>query len=269
MPYDDLGDAAIAAHDRQRQLPAEAHRAIFESLCAHLRGRGRCLDAGVGTGSIAVPLAAAGIPVVGVDVSRAMLDALRTKAGETSLPLTRGDLARLPFCSGAFGAALAANVFHLIPAWRVAVAELVRVVCPGGLLLVNLGSGGPSDGPGASVLARFQEFLGGEWTQGQSEVGPHDASEFEGALLWHGVTVLPAIEIRYQQTSTLEAVIARLEHNVFARPKSIDQPTMHEAAAATRAWARERFGALDEPLVSEHVISYRIFQLPPEIVSRA
>ncbi len=162
MRYDHLSEATIVAHERQRRLPAEAHRALVGGLCAHLRGRGRCLDAGVGTGSVALPLVRAGIPVVGVDLSRPMLDALRAKCGgAAALPLIRGDLTRLPIREGAFGAALAANVFHLITAWRAAVAELVRVVRSGGLLLVNLGSGGPATGRDALVHAKSREFLGG------------------------------------------------------------------------------------------------------------
>lgn len=147
MADDHLDEAAIAAHDRQRRLPVAAQRALVAGLHAHLHARGPCLDAGIGTGSVALPLVEAGIPIVGVDRSGAMLDALRAKAGGTApLPLVRGDLLQLPFRTAAFGAALVANVFHLIPAWRTAVAELVRVVAPGGLLLVNLGSGGGRHG---------------------------------------------------------------------------------------------------------------------------
>ncbi|MDP9363688.1 MAG: class I SAM-dependent methyltransferase, partial [Chloroflexota bacterium] len=140
MDDERITEAGIAAHDRQRSLPAEAERAMIEGLRVRLAGRGRCLDAGVGTGAVALPLARAGIPLVGLDRSRAMLGALVAKGdGGPPFPLVRGDLVRLPFVDGAFGAAVAANVFHLIAAWREATAELVRVVGPGGLLLVNLG----------------------------------------------------------------------------------------------------------------------------------
>ncbi len=263
MHDDQLGEAAIAAHDRQRRLPAAAQRALVDGLGAHLRGRRRCLDAGIGTGSVALPLVEAGIPLVGVDRSRAMLDALRTKCGVAPIPLVQGDLTRLPFGDGAFGAALAANVFHLIAAWRVAVAELVRVVRAGGLLLVNLGSGGQGAVHGALILAKFREILGGAWPADAESVGPRDVAEFEACVLGLGATVLPPVDVRFRRHSTLEEAITRLEHNPFARPSGIDDRALSRAAAATRSWARERFGPLDLPHASEQVITYRIYQLQP------
>lgn len=259
---DHLGEEAIAAHDRQRLLPAEAQRALVAGLRANLRGRGRCLDAGVGTGSVALPLARAGVPLVGIDLSRAMLDALRAKAGGAmSLPLVRGDLVRLPFRDGAFGAALAANVFHLIAAWRGAVAELVRIVRPGGLLIVNLGSGRPDDEASASVLAYFHETLGGVYPPGGEAGGLRDAADFDACLASHRAEMLAPLVIRFPRTATLEDVIARLEHNVFAWPSDLDEAKLHRAAAETRAWARGRFGPLDVPQLRERVMTYRLYRL--------
>jgi SAM-dependent methyltransferase len=228
-----------------------------------LHGRGLCLDAGVGTGSIALPLVEAGIPVVGVDRSRAMLDALRAKCGgATPLPLIHGDLAHLPFPDGAFGAALAANVFHVIPAWQAAVAELVRVVRPGGLLLVNLGASGLATEEGELIMNRFRAFLGEAWSPAMDAVGPQNVAEFDACVFAHGATLLPPLEMRFRQSSTLDGMITRLEHNVFARPATIDDAALRRAASATRVWARERFGPLDAPRWNERVIAYRIYQLP-------
>ncbi len=270
MRDEQLGEVAIAAHDRQRRLPADTQRALVDGLSAHLRGRRHCLDAGIGTGSVALPLVEAGIPLVGVDRSRAMLDVLRAKRGMSALiPLAQGDLTRLPFRDGVFGAALAANVFHLIADWHVAVAELVRVVCGDGLLLVNLGSGGAGTVHGALILATFREFLGGAWPAAADAVGPRDAAEFEACALGIGAAVLPPVEVRFRRSVTLDEAIARLEHNPFARPSGIDDRALSRAAAATRTWARERFGPLDLPHPSEQVITYRIYRLPPPTAGMA
>jgi SAM-dependent methyltransferase len=257
-----ISQEAIAAHDRQRALPDTAQRALIEGLCAHLHGRGLCLDAGVGTGSIALPLVEAGIPVVGVDRSQAMLDALQAKCGGAApFPLVQGDLTHLPLGEGAFGAALAANVFHLIPAWQAAVAELVRVVRQGGLLLVNLGASGLATEEGELIMDRFRQLLGEAWSPAMDAVGPRSVAEFDACVLAHGATLLPPFEIRFQQTSTLAGMITRLEHNVFARPATIDDAALRRAAAATRVWARKQFGQLDAPRWNERVITYRIYQL--------
>ena len=58
-----------------------------------LAGDGRALEFAIGTGRVAVPLAARGVPVAGIELSRPMLDQLRTKADETTIPVVVGDMA--------------------------------------------------------------------------------------------------------------------------------------------------------------------------------
>jgi SAM-dependent methyltransferase len=58
---------------------------------AALAGDGRALELGIGTGRIALPLAARGIPVHGIDLSEAMLARLRAKPGGEGIGLTVGD----------------------------------------------------------------------------------------------------------------------------------------------------------------------------------
>lgn len=53
---------------------------------------GPVLELGVGTGRLALPLAAAGMEVHGIDVSEAMLDRLRTKDPRGSIRITAGDM---------------------------------------------------------------------------------------------------------------------------------------------------------------------------------
>jgi SAM-dependent methyltransferase len=59
------------------------------------RGGGPVLELGVGSGRLALPLAAHGIEVHGIDASRAMLDRLLAKDGAAALTLTEGDMADL------------------------------------------------------------------------------------------------------------------------------------------------------------------------------
>lgn len=60
---------------------------------AALAGDGPALEFAVGTGRVAVPLAARGVPVAGIELSRPMVDQLRTKAGEDTVPVVLGDMA--------------------------------------------------------------------------------------------------------------------------------------------------------------------------------
>ena len=60
---------------------------------AELAVGGRALEFAIGTGRVAVPLAARGVPVTGVELSRPMVDQLRTKVDETTIPVVVGDMA--------------------------------------------------------------------------------------------------------------------------------------------------------------------------------
>jgi SAM-dependent methyltransferase len=60
---------------------------------ADLAGNGRALELGIGTGRIAVPLAARGVPVHGIDLSKAMVARMRVKPGGEGIGVTIGDFA--------------------------------------------------------------------------------------------------------------------------------------------------------------------------------
>ncbi|MFC5720816.1 class I SAM-dependent DNA methyltransferase [Streptomyces gamaensis] len=62
-------------------------------VLAGLAGDGPALEFGVGTGRIALPLAARGVPVHGIDMSRAMVARLRAKPGGDGVGVTIGDFA--------------------------------------------------------------------------------------------------------------------------------------------------------------------------------
>jgi SAM-dependent methyltransferase len=60
---------------------------------ADLAGSGRALEFGIGTGRIALPLARRGVPVHGIDMSKAMVAQLRAKPGGNDIGVTIGDFA--------------------------------------------------------------------------------------------------------------------------------------------------------------------------------
>ena len=60
---------------------------------AALAGDGRALEFAVGTGRVAVPLAERGVPVTGIELSVPMVERLRTKADEATVPVVVGDMA--------------------------------------------------------------------------------------------------------------------------------------------------------------------------------
>lgn len=60
------------------------------------------LEFAIGTGRVAIPLSERGVPVTGVELSTAMLDQLRTKADEATIPVVVGDMATVR-APGSFG----------------------------------------------------------------------------------------------------------------------------------------------------------------------
>jgi len=62
-------------------------------LLAELAGDGRALELGIGTGRVALPLAARGVAVAGIDLSPSMLERLRAKPGAAAIEAVAGDFA--------------------------------------------------------------------------------------------------------------------------------------------------------------------------------
>jgi SAM-dependent methyltransferase len=67
--------------------------AMTAAVLAELAGDGAALEFAIGTGRIAVPLAARGVSVTGIERSAAMVDRLRTKSGAAGIEVTIGDMA--------------------------------------------------------------------------------------------------------------------------------------------------------------------------------
>ena len=100
------------------------------------------LDMPVGTAFFTVPVATAhsGL-VVGTDIARGMVDRARVaaaEAGTDNLVPVQADAHHLPFADGAFGAILCTNGLQVIPGLHPTIAELTRVLRPGGTLFVSL-----------------------------------------------------------------------------------------------------------------------------------
>jgi SAM-dependent methyltransferase len=95
MEQDEVWDATAAA---QYDTPGEGMFApeVIEptvAFLADLAGGGAALEFAIGTGRVAVPLVAAGVPVTGIELSQPMIDVLREKADAATIPVTRGDMA--------------------------------------------------------------------------------------------------------------------------------------------------------------------------------
>lgn len=131
------GDACAAFYD---QIYGSVPRALIDTLCG-LAGAGRALELGSATGRVAMALRVAGMKhYVGVEVSAAMIAAMRAKPACQDIEIIHGEFSecRLP---GPFQLIFAlVSTFQLLPSaarQALAFAHLARCLGPGGTLLLE------------------------------------------------------------------------------------------------------------------------------------
>jgi ubiquinone/menaquinone biosynthesis methyltransferase len=93
----------------------------------------RALDLACGTGDIAFALAARGADVVGLDITHRMLQLARAKG--RAAQFVTGDMLALPFGDEAFDLVTTGYGLRNVPDIPRAIAEMQRVLKPGGILL--------------------------------------------------------------------------------------------------------------------------------------
>ncbi len=125
-------DAVAAGYDRAMARVLAPFVPDLLAACALGRGH-RFLDVGTGTGLVAAAAApAAGGRVVGLDLSPAMLRRARERVAPLGVALVTGDAEALPCRDGSFDAAAGHFVLALLARPAAALAELRRVLRPGG-----------------------------------------------------------------------------------------------------------------------------------------
>ncbi len=106
-------------------------------IAGDVSGR-RILDAGCGSGPLSAAIRAKGAVVTGFDASAAMVDLARQRLGEDA-DLHVADLgAPLPFADAEFDDVVASLVLHYLEDWAGPLAELRRVLKPGGRLILSV-----------------------------------------------------------------------------------------------------------------------------------
>jgi SAM-dependent methyltransferase len=125
---------------------------------AELAGSGRALELGIGTGRVAVPLAQRGVPVSGIDMSKAMVARLHAKPDGTDIPVTIGDFATARV-DGTFSVAyLVFNTISNLTTQAAQVACFRNVaahLAPGGCFVIEVGVPGLRRLPPGETLRAF------------------------------------------------------------------------------------------------------------------
>jgi ubiquinone/menaquinone biosynthesis C-methylase UbiE len=255
-------DRAAEYYDATRGYTPEGERAMVDILADELRGRGPVLEVGVGTGQVALPLHAAGIPLVGLDLARPMMDRLVEKAGGRSpFPLVQGDATRAPFADGVFGAVYLRWVLHLIPDWRAALMEAIRVTGRGGVVLILPGAAGRGTSPQAEVHARFAELTGSSFEPTGLRWSGYDQLDEEMTALGATPRALPTFtDVERDGLDTFLDNLARRRFSWTWRIE--DDERFTHAVVEIRRFAQERFGPLDQVPHEELEVAWRAYDLP-------
>ncbi|GAA3165942.1 MULTISPECIES: class I SAM-dependent methyltransferase [Nonomuraea] len=148
--YDQMAEG-YSAENETSLANAYYERPAMLELAGDVAGR-RVLDAGCGSGPLFAELRSRGAIVTGIDASAGMLEMARRRLGPDA-DLHEVDLAGpLPFPDDTFDDVTASLVLHYLEDWGPTLAELRRVLKPGGRLLVSV------DHPFS--IALFQQMAG-------------------------------------------------------------------------------------------------------------
>lgn len=257
-------DRAAGYYDATRGYADEIGSAIAAAIVSLVGAtqNTRFLEIGVGTGRVALPLALLGHTITGVDISQGMMARLRAKLAEHALAgqvlamqLIEADMQALPFAAHEFDVVIATHVFHLVADPWQAAQEALRVLRPGGSMLVcgDVVSGYER----TTVNEKWREIVQRRW---KSLPNSSEASETLVRELRAADQTLVVEEIRpvsWQFTTTvsdeLETIRRRLWSNTWLLPDGMFETCYRELTA----WCSATFaGSLHEllPRSSEFVI---------------
>jgi ubiquinone/menaquinone biosynthesis C-methylase UbiE len=158
MSHDDAVRSRFAstadAYAKRSHGQIEALREGLRAFVAPLRGDERALDVGTGAGVLALALAPLVGEVVGVDIVPELLAAAREQAPPNAT-FVEGDATALPFEDFAFDLVATRRTIHHTGRPELVIAEMARVVSPGGLVFVD-DQIAPVDPLAAFELDRFE-----------------------------------------------------------------------------------------------------------------
>ena len=219
-----------------------------------LRPGERVVDVGAGPGLLAAEMAAEVGPgglVCGIDVSEAMLALARAQAlapGSAPVELGHADANRLPYPAAAFDAAVSTQVLEYVADVPGALAEIHRVLRPGGRVLVldtdwdSIVWRSGDDERMQRVLAAWEEHL----------VDPHLPRTLKGSLERAGFEVapprvLPLLNVGFEQ-ATYSAGLLEITARFVAGRRGLRAEEVDAWAADLRALGAEAFFSLNRYL---------------------
>lgn len=205
----------------------------------------RVLDVACGTGVVArgaAELVGAGGHVSGVDLNPAMIEVAREQAPEVDWRVA--DARDLPFDDDSFDAVLCQSALFFFPDPGRALAEMARVVEPGGVVALQTYAGldeQPAYGPFVRIVARHAgedatSLLGTYWSRG-------DLAELRSLLEGARLDVVNAGSVLGQVAFPSLDAFVHTEIQATPLAARIDEPTYAAIAADVRSTLEDHAGA--------------------------
>ena len=244
-------ESVAGDYDQTRVIPGKQLEEISRIIAReiHLERGGLFLDAGVGTGRFAAPLARSHPgQIVGLDVAPAMLAQVRDKALPRSLSLAQADLRRLPFRAGIFSGALLVHILHLIEDWTRVLREIRRTLLPRTGVLFLGGEQG-----GRSLLVDFYY----ERARARRVLAPSLGAAGIAPVLAHlrrverdggagaKVVLMDTPHLVWQRTVPVTQTLDALARRTYSQTWDVPDAVHQELLAETREYARRTFPRAD------------------------
>lgn len=247
-------DRAAPIYDSTHELPAEISERATQTILGLAPSGLPILEAGVGTGRIAVPLMRSGAPLVGVDLSLDMMQRLRAKHGAASL--AQADASRLPFPDATIGAVLTVHVLHLVGPWREALREFRRVLWPGGVYL-NSHNYRHADSPNRRLRDRWHALVEARgWTWRRP--GIQDREELIEELRAMGAQVEEVTIAEWTGSVTPRQELSDIAARTHSDTWQIPDDALAETVAELTAWAATQYDDLDAPIAVKRRVGFDV-----------
>lgn len=202
-----FGEEVAAVYDDGGPMYDTALLETTTAFLADLADGGPALELGIGTGRVAIPLVARGIPVHGIELSRAMVEQMRGKPGGDAIEVTVGDMASAE-APGAGTYRLVYLVFNTIDNLT---AQEAQVACfrnaaahlaPGGCFVIEVGV------PGLRRLPRGESHVVFDATEDHVGIDEYDVAN-QGLVSHHfskrdGHWELSSVPFRYAWPAELD-----------------------------------------------------------------
>lgn len=256
-------DRVAQVYDETRAAPPHVAAAVTDAILAELRTLGEqpgLLEVGIGTGRIAVPLAAAGVRVTGIDISPAMVAVLRSKTH--AIDVVFAEAAYPPFRDHAFDAALFVHILHLVPDPDATMSAVIPLVRPGGALIHlndNHDEGGYHLESGRIMWDVIEEMT--DATRPPA-MDLNRLAAFNRAAQERGLLIEDSIIMRYDAPYNARRAMEHMRRRDFSSHWAVPEDRFDEVAVAVERRYEELWGDLDIEHPAQKTVGMTVARLP-------